>query len=153
MKVGVFMAREKYLAVDFGAGSGRVMLGTFDGERFALEELHRFDNPQSKRAGHIRWDVEYLFRQMKDGSLSSLFINKRGRLPLNVWMDAEDHPTKGYAHRPGWHCLLSPKAPHLKMKNRVWVLAEIENYKIFSRPINQGGKWALAQRMRILKIL
>jgi hypothetical protein len=29
---------------------------------------------------------------MKDGSISSLFINKK-RYPLNVWMDFQDVPT------------------------------------------------------------
>ena len=33
-----------YLAIDLGASSGRVMLGRWDGRRFALHELHRFPN-------------------------------------------------------------------------------------------------------------
>jgi hypothetical protein len=37
-----------------------------------------------------------LVRQMKDGSLAPLFINKRMRLKINCWMKAEDHPTKGF---------------------------------------------------------
>lgn len=36
------METKKVLAVDLGASSGRVMLGSFDGEKITVEELHRF---------------------------------------------------------------------------------------------------------------
>ena len=38
------MEIKKVLAVDLGASSGRVMLGSFDGEKISVEELHRFSN-------------------------------------------------------------------------------------------------------------
>ena len=38
------METKKVLAVDLGASSGRVMLGTFDGDKITVEELHRFSN-------------------------------------------------------------------------------------------------------------
>lgn len=97
--------------------------------------------------------VYKLVRKMKDGSLSSLFINKKGRLPFNEWLTAENHPTKGYIHRPGWHCLLDPIAPHLSTKNRVWVKVEVKNYEYHDRSENQGGTWVLAQQMKILREL
>lgn len=95
---------------------------------------------------------------MKDGSISPLFINKKSRLPIGEWMDAELHPTKGFAIREGWHCILKPHAPHLKKepKNgspRVWVQVEVEGCKIYNRPKSQGGQWVLANRMRIIKEL
>ena len=34
----------KVLAFDFGASSGRAILGEFDGSRLSLSELHRFSN-------------------------------------------------------------------------------------------------------------
>jgi len=42
-----------------------------------------------------------LIRKMKDGSLSPLFINKKSRIPVGVWLEAENHPTKGYTVRKG----------------------------------------------------
>ena len=95
-----------------------------------------------------------LVRQLKDGSLASLFINKKVRLPLNEWIDAEDHPTKGYKHRPGWHCTLSPHAPHLSEKGRVWVKVIVtDDFRYEQKPASQGGGWILAKKMKILQIL
>lgn len=92
-----------------------------------------------------------LIRKLRDGSLSSLFINKKNRLPIGVWLNAESYPTKGYQNRAGWHCTLKPNAPHLSMKNRVWVEVEVCNYEFLNRPISQGGTWILAQKMKINK--
>ena|SRR6056297_733740 len=94
-----------------------------------------------------------LFRQRKDGTLGPLFINARLRVPIGEWMQAEDHPTKGYAHRPGWHCTLKPLAPHLSTKNRVWAKCEIEDYTKFDRPQSQGGTWVLANKLRVIEIM
>lgn len=95
-----------------------------------------------------------LLKRRRDGSIGPLFINARARLEVGVWYEAEDHPTKGFAHRPGWHCTLKPVAPHLKeqttTQKREWFQVEIEDYEFHDRPLSQGGRWALAQRMRIV---
>jgi len=91
-----------------------------------------------------------LLRVLKDDSISPLFINKKSRLNLNTWMQAEAHKTKGFAFRPGWHCLAEPKAPHLSLKKRAWYVVEIKDFEEFKRPISQGGKWYLAKQMKIL---
>lgn len=99
-----------------------------------------------------------LFKQRKDGSIGPLFINASLRVPIGEWMDAEDHPTKGYAHRMGWHCCLKPEAPHLK-KNpdnklpRVWCKVEVTGTELYDRPESQGGTWVLAERLKVLEIL
>jgi len=94
-----------------------------------------------------------LIRKIKDGSLSPLFINKKSRIPVGVWMDAELNPTKGFAVRKGWHCTLTPEAPHLSKNKRVWVEVEVDDFEYFKRPESQGGTWVLAQRMQIVKEL
>jgi hypothetical protein len=98
-----------------------------------------------------------LVRRMADGKLSSLFVNKTARLPLNTWMRAENHAQSasnaGLANRPGWHCTSEPKADHLTMKGRVWVKVEIAEIQAFPRPEYQGGTWLIAEYMRILEIL
>ena len=49
-----------YLAVDLGAESGRVMLGTLDGGRLQLEEIHRFPNRSLTENGHLHWNLPHL---------------------------------------------------------------------------------------------
>jgi rhamnulokinase len=59
--------KDAYIAVDFGGGSGRVMLGTIAGATVQLDEVHRFTNRQVTIGGHIYWDFLSLFQDMKDG--------------------------------------------------------------------------------------
>ena len=94
-----------------------------------------------------------LFRLRKDGSLGSLFINARRKLPIGKWMWAEDYPTKGFQRRPGWHAMPQKKAPHLSKKGRVWCEVEIAYVTENRRPEAQGGLWYLAKRMKIVKKL
>ena len=95
-----------------------------------------------------------MFRVRKDGTLGSLFIDRKRVLPPNVWLRSEKHPTQGYAYRPGWHCLDRPVAPHLKLlKNRVWAEVEVRSVTVISRPLIQGTRWVLASRMRIKRVL
>lgn len=92
-----------------------------------------------------------LLRVRKDGSLGPLFINARQRIPLDVWLPALDVPTKGYAHRPGWHACSRPRAPHLSLRGRRWFEVELKGAKRIERPASQGGVWYLARAMRVLE--
>jgi rhamnulokinase len=60
-------ATTNFLAVDLGASSGRVMLGRWDGARFALHELHRFVNQPVQVPGALHWDVLRLWGEIKTG--------------------------------------------------------------------------------------
>lgn len=55
------------LAFDFGASSGRGVIGSFDAGRLSLKEIHRFDNIPKKHAGALTWDIDYLFQQVLRG--------------------------------------------------------------------------------------
>lgn len=61
------MAGPLYIAVDLGAGSGRVFLAGVDPGEFFLEEIHRFQYPPSEVDGHLRWDLSRIFREIKCG--------------------------------------------------------------------------------------
>jgi rhamnulokinase len=55
-------------AVDLGATSGRVMVGTVGSGRLALEETHRFPNgPVRHQDGSLRWDISRLYREVLAG--------------------------------------------------------------------------------------
>ncbi|MHC4310045.1 MAG: rhamnulokinase [Planctomycetota bacterium] len=58
---------KKYIAVDLGAESGRVMLGSISADKLALEEVHRFSNGPVEEAGTLRWDFERLLSEIKTG--------------------------------------------------------------------------------------
>jgi hypothetical protein len=90
----------------------------------------------------------------KDGSVGSLFIHRRNRLTVGGEMlPAENHPTKGYAERMGWHCCRTPEAPHLSPKGRVWAEVVVADYVEVERPECQGGTWLLANQMRVVRLL
>lgn len=59
----------RFIAADFGAGSGRVIVGTWlaASKTIGLEEIHRFGNEQKMIDGHLRWDFEALFNELKTG--------------------------------------------------------------------------------------
>ena len=59
------MRPAKFLAFDFGAESGRAILGTLDRGKISLEEIHRFPNKRIDISGHIHWDFSYLFGELK----------------------------------------------------------------------------------------
>jgi len=56
-----------YLAFDLGASSGRAILGTLDGDRMRLDEVHRFPTPKVDDGGHLFWDVEALWEELRKG--------------------------------------------------------------------------------------
>lgn len=91
-----------------------------------------------------------LVRVRKDGTIGSLFINKKLVIPVGEWLPAEDIPTKGYAHRPGWHAAHLPYAPHLTLKGRQWWKVEIRDYVGLVRPPSQGGVWWLAKWIKFV---
>lgn len=105
------------------------------------------------------WKRAYkLMRQLKDGSVHPLFINKKEETKFGEILPAECYPTKGFAVRKGWHCCFTPYAPHLKTKlsngeQRVWVEVLVRNYETYDRPESQGGTWILAGEMIAERIL
>lgn len=101
--------------------------------------------------------VYKLFR-VKEDKLFPLFINRNCETKLGEWLEASCYPTKGFAIREGWHCCITPSAPHLKQElangeKRVWVECDAEECEIYKRPWSQGGSWVLAQKLKVIKIL
>lgn len=74
-----------FLAVDIGASSGRAILGRWDGERFALEELHRFWNGPVEEGGHLHWDAARLWQEVQAGLAA--YAAKDGRPLAGIGID------------------------------------------------------------------
>lgn len=59
------------LAFDYGASSGRAILGSYDGERLTLKEIHRFSNDPVMVGGSLHWDILRLYHELKQGILKA----------------------------------------------------------------------------------
>jgi rhamnulokinase len=71
----------KYVAVDLGAESGRVIVVTLGGRagRLALDEVHRFPNGAVQAGESLHWDVLRLWSEIKTG-LRKAAVAHRGEL-------------------------------------------------------------------------
>ena len=79
------MISNQYLAFDIGASSGRAILGTLDGCRVTMEEVHRFPNEMIFRDGHYYWDIQQLFEELKKGLM--LCVKKHNVIPVSIGID------------------------------------------------------------------
>lgn len=75
----------KTLAFDFGASSGRAILGAFDGKKITLKELHRFSNDPVTVNGTMYWDVLRLLFEIKEGLLKSKAEGKIDSIGIDTW--------------------------------------------------------------------
>lgn len=54
-------------AIDLGATSGRVIVGTWSQNRLKLTEVHRFPNSFRSMSGHDYWDIPGLWSEVQTG--------------------------------------------------------------------------------------
>lgn len=57
----------RHIAIDLGASSGRVALGTLQGGHLSVEVLHRFPNGGVPVRGGLYWDILGLWREILHG--------------------------------------------------------------------------------------
>ena len=73
-----------YLAIDIGASSGRHIIGYLDNGVMKLEEIYRFKNGIKEENGFLVWDVEHIFKEIKNGLKE---CKKCGKIPDTVAID------------------------------------------------------------------
>ena len=73
-----------YLAVDFGASSGRHILGHMENGKMVLEEIYRFENGMVKKDGELCWEFDRLFKEVVNGLKKCKEI---GKLPVSMGVD------------------------------------------------------------------
>ncbi len=56
-----------FIGIDLGGESGRVVQGSFDGQKIHLEEKHRFATGGSDVQSTLRWDVEQFWDEIQAG--------------------------------------------------------------------------------------
>ena len=107
------MKRTHCAAVDLGATSGRVIVGSFSDEGLSLNEVHRFPNGFHTLGKYAYWDLGGLFDEVQKGLLEAkrvfpdlascgvdtwgvdhVLLDKTGRLcfPVHAYRDERTEP-------------------------------------------------------------
>ena len=69
-----------FLGIDLGASSGRGIVGSFDGEKLSLREVHRFPNEPQMLNGRFTWDILRIFFNDKKFSFFAKIIIKNAKI-------------------------------------------------------------------------
>lgn len=80
--------KKVFLAVDLGAGSGRIMAAVFDGKTIALEEVSRWASEPVKAAdGSFHWEVNNIFANIVEGlrKAKSVYGDAIVSLGIDTW--------------------------------------------------------------------
>ena len=80
------MSQLNFLGFDFGASSGRAMLGTFENGKMEIQEIHRFSNDPVMLCGRFVWDLPRLVYEMKQALLKLSRMNvKVSGIGIDTW--------------------------------------------------------------------
>ena len=91
------MKKYNFLAFDIGATSGRAVLGTLVGDKFEMQELHRFPNAIMELHGKYYWNIYQLYDALKEslticarrnvvpGSIPGVSISDICRKTVRCW--------------------------------------------------------------------
>ena len=75
-----------FAAIDLGASSGRVMLGTLDGPHLRLREAHRFPNRPVSAGGTLYWDILALWAGATDGlRIAASQVDRLAGIGVDSW--------------------------------------------------------------------
>ncbi|MBQ2759045.1 MAG: rhamnulokinase [Clostridia bacterium] len=111
---------KRVLAFDFGASSGRAILGIFDGKKITLNEVHRFSNDPVSVGGTFYWDVLRLFHEIKQGILKAKQAGGFDSIGIDTWgVDFGLIDKKGY---------LLENPVHYRDKRNQGMIEEAEKY-------------------------
>ena len=74
-------------AIDLGATSGRVILGTWKNQKLTLREVHRFPNSFQSLNGHDYWNVAGLWSEILTGLRAAVAALPKGATLASVGVD------------------------------------------------------------------
>ena len=78
-----------FVAVDLGAGSGRVFLADLAPAAFGVDEVHRFHYPPARNHGHLRWDFARIAQEVRIGlRLAADRARAAGRRVASIGVDS-----------------------------------------------------------------
>lgn len=73
-----------FLAIDIGASSGRHILAQVEDGKIKYEEIYRFENGYREEQGSLVWNIEELFKNVKQGIK---MCKELGKIPATVAID------------------------------------------------------------------
>lgn len=79
------MSEKVFIAVDLGAGSGRVIAARTDLGKLVLEDVHRFDNPGTDLPTGSYWNIVGLYRDLLEGLRRA--VEKYGDRIVSIGID------------------------------------------------------------------
>ena len=156
------MAQKKtFLAMDFGASSGRAILGELCDGKLQLKEIHRFSNDPVDMAGRLHWDLPRLLfeikRALNKAALENVEITSMG---IDTWgvdyglLDKNGHVQDNPVHyRDSRTDGMMDKAFETVSKQEIYErtgLAFLDFntlYQLFSQVKEQDGRLDLAGTM------
>ena len=75
-----------YLAFDFGASSGRAVIGKLENNKLLIEEIHRFSNEPVYLGERYVWDFPKLFNEMKIALKKTSLLEQRIKsIGIDTW--------------------------------------------------------------------
>lgn len=88
----MIMANTKtFIAVDLGAGSGRVIAATTDLNSLEFEEVHRFDNPGTDLPDGAYWNMIGLYREILEGLRRAVALHGESIVSIGIDTWGCDH--------------------------------------------------------------
>ena len=75
----------RVLAFDFGASSGRAVLGTLQDGKIHMKEVHRFSNDPVIIKGTMYWDTLRQFFEIKQGILKAKQVEDFESIGIDTW--------------------------------------------------------------------
>lgn len=80
------MSKKNVIAIDLGASSGRLISGSFDGEKIDLKEQFRFSNQPISLTGSLYWDYLKIFQEIKYGlSIAEKDLKEITSMSVDTW--------------------------------------------------------------------
>ena len=109
---------KNYLAIDIGASSGRHIVGWMENGVLRTEEVYRFPNSVRRVDGHLEWDIDSLFANVKQG-IREAFAKYPNIESLSIDTWAVDYvllkDTPSPLSTPTWTAGRSSKRPLLRI--------------------------------------
>jgi len=81
------MEPQRYIAIDFGAESGRIIAGTLSDDKIELEEIYRFRTQGTMLQGNLRWNVVRFWEEIQVGlrKYKDKYGSKAAGIGVDTW--------------------------------------------------------------------